>query len=44
MPLDWSFYSWDLIQKYILNGFLFSIELTVIATIRSEERRVGKEC
>ncbi len=33
MSLDWSFYSWDLIQKYILNGFLFSIELTIIATV-----------
>lgn len=31
--LDFSFYSWSLIQSYVLKGFLFSIQLTVIAMI-----------
>ena len=33
MNLDLSFYTWDLIEKFILKGLLFSIQLTVIATI-----------
>ena len=33
MNIDLSFYSWELIQSYVLSGFLFSIQLTVIATI-----------
>ena len=33
MNIDLSFYTWDLISKYVLNGFLFSIELTIIATL-----------
>jgi glutamate/aspartate transport system permease protein len=31
--MDLSFFSWDLISKYVLNGFYFSVELTLIATI-----------
>jgi glutamate/aspartate transport system permease protein len=33
MQLDLSFYTWDLIEKFILKGLLFSIQLTVIATL-----------
>ena len=33
MNIDLSFYSWDLIRSYVLSGFLFSIQLTVIATV-----------
>ena len=33
MALDFSFYNWDVISKFVLKGFYFSIVLTVIATI-----------
>ena len=33
MALDFSFYNWDVISKFVLKGFSFSIVLTVIATI-----------
>ncbi len=33
MELDTSFYSWDLIGRYVLEGFTFSVQLTVLATI-----------
>jgi glutamate/aspartate transport system permease protein len=33
MNLDLSFYNWDLIEKYILKGFGFSVQLTIISTI-----------
>ena len=33
MNIDLSFYSWELIRSYVLSGFLFSIKLTVIATV-----------
>ena len=33
MQLDLSFYTWDVIEKFILKGLLFSIQLTVIATL-----------
>ena len=33
MNLDLSFYNWDLIEKFILKGFLFSLQLTLIATL-----------
>ena len=33
MNLDLSFYSWDLINKFVLKGFYFSVLLTVVATI-----------
>jgi glutamate/aspartate transport system permease protein len=33
MNIDLSFYSWELIRSYVLSGFIFSIQLTVIATI-----------
>jgi glutamate/aspartate transport system permease protein len=32
MNIDLSFYSWELVKSYVLSGFLFSIQLTVIAT------------
>jgi glutamate/aspartate transport system permease protein len=31
--LDLSFYTWDLISKFVLKGLWFSIQLTVIATL-----------
>jgi len=33
MNLDLSFYSWEVISRYILQGFSFSIQLTIIATL-----------
>ncbi|MCM5678622.1 amino acid ABC transporter permease [Schlegelella sp. S2-27] len=33
MNIDWSFYNWDLISNYVLKGFLFSIQLTLVAMI-----------
>ncbi len=33
MELDTSFYSWDLIGRYVLEGFTFSVQLTVLATL-----------
>ena len=33
MNLDFSFYSWDIISKFVLKGFYFSIVLTIVATI-----------
>jgi glutamate/aspartate transport system permease protein len=33
MQLDLSFYTLDLIEKFILKGLLFSIQLTIIATL-----------
>ena len=31
--MDLSFFSWELIRKYVLNGFLFSVQLTVVSTL-----------
>jgi glutamate/aspartate transport system permease protein len=31
--MDLSFFSWDLISKFVLNGFYFSVQLTVVATL-----------
>jgi len=31
--MDLSFFSWDLISKYVLNGFYFSLQLTFISTL-----------
>jgi glutamate/aspartate transport system permease protein len=31
--LDLSFVSWDIISKFVLKGFVFSLQLTVIATV-----------
>ena len=31
--LDLSFVSWDIISKFVLKGFIFSVQLTVIATV-----------
>jgi len=31
--LDFSFLNWDVISKFVLNGFFFSVELTVVATL-----------
>jgi glutamate/aspartate transport system permease protein len=33
MNLDLSFYTWDVISKFVVKGFWFSIQLTVIATL-----------
>lgn len=33
MDLDLGFYSWDLIGRYVLGGFAFSLQLTVFATL-----------
>jgi glutamate/aspartate transport system permease protein len=33
LSLDLSFYNWDLFTSYILKGLVFSIQLTVVATI-----------
>ncbi|SFQ33537.1 amino acid ABC transporter permease [Variovorax sp. 770b2] len=33
MTIDWSFYSWELIRSFVLSGFRFSIQLTVVATL-----------
>ena len=30
--LDLTFLNWDLISKFIVNGFWFSVQLTIIAT------------
>jgi len=31
--LDFSFYNWDVISKFVLNGLYFSVVLTVVATL-----------
>ena len=33
LSLDLSFYNWELFSNYILKGLLFSVQLTVIATV-----------
>jgi len=33
LQLDWSFFTWDLFTGFVIKGFYFSIQLTVIATI-----------
>ncbi|MFD2299869.1 amino acid ABC transporter permease [Paracidovorax citrulli] len=33
MNLDFSFYNWDIISKFVVKGFYFSVMLTLIATI-----------
>ena len=33
LSLDLSFYNWELFTNYIVKGLIFSIQLTVIATI-----------
>ncbi len=33
LSLDLSFYNWELFTNYILKGLLFSVQLTVLATI-----------
>ena len=33
MALDLTFYSWDLIGRYVLGGLWFSVHLTIVATI-----------
>ena len=33
MQLDFSFYNWELVSDYILKGFWFSIELTVVTMV-----------
>ena len=31
--LDLSFFTWDMLSNFVLKGFIFSIELTVMATV-----------
>ncbi|MDQ3060435.1 MAG: amino acid ABC transporter permease [Pseudomonadota bacterium] len=31
--LDWSFLDWEMISRFVKNGFLFSLQLTLVATI-----------
>ncbi len=31
--LDFSFIEWDIFNKFVLKGMLFSIELTIVATV-----------
>ena len=31
--LDLSFLSWDILSKFVISGFLFSVQLTVVATL-----------
>ena len=31
--LDLSFFNWDMLSKFVLKGFIFSLELTVMATL-----------
>ena len=31
--LDLSFLNWDIISKFVIKGFFFSIQLTIVATI-----------
>ena len=33
LGLDLSFFNWEIISKFVMNGFIFSVQLTVIATI-----------
>jgi glutamate/aspartate transport system permease protein len=33
MNIDLSFYNWEMIRQYVLSGFLFSLQLTVIGTV-----------
>lgn len=33
LNLDLSIYNWELFSSYILKGLLFSVQLTVVATI-----------
>ncbi len=33
LGLDLSFLSWDILSKFVMTGFIFSIQLTVIATV-----------
>jgi len=33
LNLDFSFYSWDLIQNFIIKGLVFSVLLTIVATL-----------
>lgn len=33
LGLDLSFLSWDILSKFVMNGFIFSIQLTVVATL-----------
>ncbi len=33
MNLDLSFYSWDLLRSFVISGLIFSVKLTIVATI-----------
>jgi len=33
LGLDLGFFSWDIFEKFVLNGFRFSVQLTIVATL-----------
>ena len=33
LGLDFSFLNWDILQKFVVGGFIFSVQLTVVATL-----------
>ncbi|TXI65346.1 MAG: amino acid ABC transporter permease, partial [Limnohabitans sp.] len=33
LGLDLTFINWDILQKFVVGGFVFSVQLTIIATI-----------
>ena len=33
LGLDFSFLNWDILQKFVVGGFIFSVQLTIIATL-----------
>ena len=33
LGLDFTFLDWDIISKFVIKGFFFSIQLTIVATI-----------
>jgi len=33
LGLDFSFLTWDILQKFVVGGFIFSVQLTIIATL-----------
>ena len=33
LGLDLSFLSWDILSRFVMNGFIFSVQLTVVATL-----------
>ena len=33
LGLDWSFLDWEMLSRFVKNGFLFSLQLTLVATL-----------